>query len=604
MKRWILFVLSACVLLSALFLPLSAVTLPQDKGAATVVSAIADSVGKDTAGAAVVLLTKEGSAMTEGFGYAHIEGRQLVTPETVFVIGRLSSLLVALTAYRLAELGQISLTESIATYLPEAFVRQLAFSYPVTVEQLLLGNAGLEGRSLELRYDKAEYCFESLEEALLAQVPRQIASPGEFYAYSGFGIALAAFVLEQATQTPYEALAAQYLLEPLGMSDTVIRPTAATAPVDVAAGHELRGEGQFSVAPANGRSYAVLYPADGALSSARDVARVLQLLLKGEPSVLSEASRAQLLGTHFKKGVFHMSAPALSASGDALGQDARTSYFGASLWLNAKAGVAVAVLTNTPGNSLLTLPATLCGGDAAITVKAEETLPAVDAFTGSFVAADSESKTLVGRLTRYKNTHTVTENGDGTLSFQGVQLRQIAAGVFVNAARPEDGVAVQILLDAEGEVEQLITADGVCYLPVGALEQAAVAEILFWALLLSSVLLIAVAVLSLWRYAADRGRRRPRGFIYSLPPVLGAVLALCTLLQLLVAFELGSAAFASFFTAMGVIDMLLVVAAVAAIVAAFVGALTRRGMTRRVIRFAILLLLYVFLLSHWAFIPL
>ena len=602
MKKCMILLLSACMLLSALWLPLGAVPTPQNDRIAAATTAIADAVGKDTAGAAVVLLTGEGTELVEGFGYAHIGGRQLVTPETVFEIGDLSALFVALTAYRLADLGYLSLAESIATYLPADFVRRLAFSYPVTVEQLLLGSAGLEGRILELRYDRSDYCFDSLEEALLAQIPRQIAPAGDFYAYSPFGIALVAYVMEQVMQTPYETLAAQYLLQPLGMTDTVLHPTDQTAPTDVAAGHEARGAGQFAVA-ANGRSYAVLYPADGALSSARDISRLLRFLLQGDTAVLSDSARNALLGTRLKIGVFTLSSPALSVQGDAVGKDAHTPYFGASLWIDSKNGVAAAVLTNTAQSRLLSLSASLCGGENAITVKAEETLPPLEGFEGDFANAASESQTLVGRLAKRKNLLTVTQNGDGILLFDGMQLRQVAPGIFVDAAHPNDGAKVQFLLNAEGEVTQIVTADGICYLPVDFLEQGMVSQVLYWLLIILSAVLVAVAALSLWRYAASRNTRRPRSFVYSLPPVLGAVLALCTLLQLLVATEFGTASFGSFFTAMGIIDMLLLVAAVAAVVPAFMASLTRRKMTRRVIRFCILLLLYVFLLSHWAFIP-
>ena len=598
----------------------SAATLPQNQTVAAAMEGIGAAVGTDTAGAAVVLIEGESTLMLEGFGYADLSAKRLITPQTVFEIGQLSSLFVALSAYDLAEQGRLLLTADIRQYLPEQVAAKLALSHPVTVEQLLLGSAGFEGRTFDLRFTDDDYRFADLEQALLAQVPRQIAAPGSFYADSPFSVALVAYVIESITGVSYETYATERILKPLGLTDTVLNPTAETAPADVALGHIKREAGQFSVAAAGGRSYAGLYPADGALSSARDLARVMEFLLHGNVALLSEASRLSLLQSRFGKGLFTLSAPALSVRGNAMGRETETPCFGASLWLDVASERAALVLTNTAASSLVDLPAQLVGATLGVTAATGGELPKLDTFTGFFAKADSEDQSFVGRLLRKEHNVEAEAGEDGVLTLAGRRLVQIAPCVFAAADDLSKTAVVQFLLNADGEVEQVITAAGDTYLPVGFLEHGTVAELLFGLLIVSSLICLAAAAFALIRYLATRWERRriydddeledwewerrreprrePRGmrFVYVLPFLVIGLMSLCTLLQILVGIQYGAAAFYSFFSAMSVITMLLCVAAVAALVLAFAASLTRRGMPGRVILGSVLFLCYVLLL--------
>jgi len=251
MKR-IFSVLLVVFLLVIYVLPMSAtVATPFDASVAMAQAATAAAVGVDTPGAAVVLVRNGAVLMADGFGYADLSSRVLVTADTVFEIGELSGLLAAVAALTLVDSGKLSLDADIATYLPAEFMTKLALSHPVTLGQLLSGHAGFGGRIFDVSFDKESHTFETLEEALLADVPEQIMMPGTAYSYSTFGIALAAFVVEQVAGVEYGAYLKDHVLAPLGMKDTVPAFSAEADLGAYATGYTKAAEGSF-MAPQNG----------------------------------------------------------------------------------------------------------------------------------------------------------------------------------------------------------------------------------------------------------------------------------------------------------------------------------------------------------------
>lgn len=602
MKKLLLTVLALTLLLSATVLPSGAVPIPQNAMIATAREQIAATVGTDTAGAAVALFENGERLMLEGFGYADLSQKTLITPETVFEIGELSGLFVALAAYRLAETSKFSLDDSITHYLTTDFAAALKLRHPVTVEHLLLGTAGFEGRTFDLIFDEDAYRFDSLEKALRAQIPAQIAQPGSFYADSPFGIALAAYVIECASGLSYADYVTEQVLRPLGLGNTVLEATATSLPHDHAVGHLKRQNGVFSAAAEGGRSYAGLYPATGALSSVRDLSALMDFLLCGKPDFLSEASRMELLQSRYATGVFRLSAPAMSVRGTAMGRDGDTLCFGASFWLDSAGGTGAIVLTNTASSALLHLPATLCGATRGAVVPESTALTDPNLLRGYFAHVESESSSFVGRLLRKDSNGQVEVNEDGTVSFLGMRLVQIAPGLFADANGDPTVAVVQFLTDTDGTPTQIVTADGDTYLPVKLWEYRPVSTLLLGLFAFLSLFFVAWGILALIRYLTSRYEKNAPGIVYVIPQLFAALAGLCCFIQLLVGVRFGPFAFCSFFGAMSVITLLLCVCATICYVLAFAAALTRKGMTPRVVRSSVLFLGYLAVLVYWGII--
>ena len=92
----------------------------------------------------------------EGFGYADLESREKVTPETRFRIGSASTVLTSAAVGLLLEEAQLSLDENIRTYVPEFPEKP----WPVTLRQVMAHTAGIrsdggdEGPLLSARCDR------------------------------------------------------------------------------------------------------------------------------------------------------------------------------------------------------------------------------------------------------------------------------------------------------------------------------------------------------------------------------------------------------------------------------------------------------------------
>lgn len=576
----------AVLLLAALWIPATAV-LPQHEGIALITQAVQTSVGTDTPGAAAVLLENGDRILFEGYGYADINTRDLVTVETAFELGEISSLFVLLAAQKLAQEQHLELDRDVSYYLPGDFAKKLDLSHAVTMNDLLSGRASFADRYLDLRYEKSSLVFDTLEEALLAVPPVQTDVPGSHYAYSRFGITLAAFVVECVSGTDYASYVNENILKPLGMTHTLLAPHAGECE-KMAVGHVAKGEGRFAVAQGSGRTYSALWPADGAISNAVDLSLLMQYLL----------NNASLATSALENGIFQTGMAGLAVSGAMRGVRASTPYYTASLCFDFENARAALVLCNTASSVLTDATYTYCGFVRGATVTTGgEGLPDPAQFEGEYILRTKESGALLSRAT--KNVQVSTE-ADGTLVFGDVRLVQVAPGVFADPAM-KDRAVLQFVTDVEGEVVDVITVDGKSYRPAAFLERDSIARVFFILLVVGAVYFFLGGVLALFDalLSRARGERRPRAWRFTLPWVLAAVNALIVLVQLLVCHGFGAGTIASFLTACATVSLIAVIGAVCGFVYALFTGFTVRRMTGRVARSAILYVLFLILCTYW-----
>ncbi len=579
----------AFLLVLAFLLPLTAAE-PQHKGVAGVTDAVHKSVGTDTPGAAAVLFENGNRILYEGYGYADITARTLVTAQTSFELGEISSLFVALAVQKLVQEQRLELDRDIAYYLPGDFAKKLDLSHAVTLNDLLSGYASFADRYFDLRYENPSLVFDTLEEALLADVPAQLDAPGSFYAYSRFGITLAAFVVECVSGTDYATYVSESVLKPLGMTQTVLAPHA-QEPLKQAAGHVEKGEGIFAVAPQAGRTYSALWPADGAVSNAADLSLLLQFLLESDVG-------AQILAPILANGVFQTSTAGFTVSGSVCGMRASTSHFSASLCIDPANARAALVLCNDQDSALLNAAYEYCGFLAgAPGLNVDGTMPDPAQFAGEYILRTKTNGTLHARTV--KNVQ-VSVDDAGMLLFGDRRLVQIAPGIFADPMAKELAV-LQFLTDIEGEVVGVLTTTGESYRVASWQEKQAVVNVLFIALVVGAVYFLLGGVLALADALLSRARgdRRPRAWRFTLPWVLAAVHSLIVLLQILVCQSFGVAVIASFLTASATISLFFVIGTVCGYIYALFTGFTVRHMTARVARNAIFYVLFLLLCGYW-----
>ncbi len=125
------------------------------------------------------------------------------TSETLYNVASLSKPVVAETVLRLADEGRIDLDEPLATYWVDPDVRNDPRSGLLTARIVLRHESGLPN----WRYETDG-------------VLRFIAEPAQGHGYSGEGFEWMAKAIATKLDTPFEDLARQYVLGPVGMEST------------------------------------------------------------------------------------------------------------------------------------------------------------------------------------------------------------------------------------------------------------------------------------------------------------------------------------------------------------------------------------------------
>ena len=225
-----------------------------------------------TPGVAWAVVTADGAVEAGGSGWADVASRRRATGDTLFRIGSISKMFVAITVLQLVEEGRLSLRDRLAERAPDAaFANPWEATDPVRIANLLEHTTGFDDLSF------AEYAH-SVEPPLtlaqgLAFRPASRTSrwrPGTRQAYCNSGPALAARVVEEVTGRRFEDVVAERIFAPLGMTTaTYFRPRAEAA----ATLYESDGVTPFPYWEV------ILRPAGSVNASAREMAAVVEMLL-------------------------------------------------------------------------------------------------------------------------------------------------------------------------------------------------------------------------------------------------------------------------------------------------------------------------------------
>jgi CubicO group peptidase (beta-lactamase class C family) len=158
----------------------------------------------------------------EGFGWADLENRVPVAPDTRFRIGTASKALTSAAVGLLLERGRLKLDDQIQTYVPAFPTKQ----WPVTLHQLMGHLAGVrtdggdEGPLFSVRCERPVEALQHFKDSAL------LFEPGTEYRYSSYGWILLSAAVEAAADEPFLRFMRRQIFEPLGMDGT--KPDAST----------------------------------------------------------------------------------------------------------------------------------------------------------------------------------------------------------------------------------------------------------------------------------------------------------------------------------------------------------------------------------------
>ncbi len=174
-----------------------------------------------TAGMAVSVFGQDNSIYTNYFGYADKEAGLAVDQDTVMEWGSATKLLVWVSVMQLWEQGKIDLDTDVREYLPDGFLTNLSYDTPITMLHLMNHTAGFQEVYADL-FVKEHDAIDTLEASLKAHPPEQIFEPGTVTAYSNWGVALAAYVVEQVSGESFDAYVHQHIFAVLGMEHSAL----------------------------------------------------------------------------------------------------------------------------------------------------------------------------------------------------------------------------------------------------------------------------------------------------------------------------------------------------------------------------------------------
>jgi CubicO group peptidase (beta-lactamase class C family) len=225
---------------------------------------------------ATVIVVKDGKVLVEkGYGFANVEKRTPVTPQTLFRPGSISKLFTWTAVMQQVEQGKIDLDRDINDYLD--FKIPATYPKPITMRNLMTHTPGFEEAIKDLIVTKGSKPV-SIGEFLKTHMPQRVYPPGTTPAYSNYGATLAGYIVERVSGMPFDDYVEKNIFLPLGMTHTSFRqPLPAALQPLMSSGYAL-GSGEA-------KPYEIIAaePAGSLATSAEDISHfMLAHLQNGE----------------------------------------------------------------------------------------------------------------------------------------------------------------------------------------------------------------------------------------------------------------------------------------------------------------------------------
>lgn len=180
------------------------------------------SVHEDTTAGMMVSVFDQNETICQDYvGYADKEAGIQVDQDTVMEWGSATKLLVWISVMQLWEQNQIDLDRDIRDYLPEGFLTKLRYDTTVTMKNLMNHNAGFQEVYADL-FVKDKDALLNLPDSLKAHEPEQIYEPGTVTAYSNWGVALAAYIVQKVSGERFDDYVHNHIFNPLGMEHSAL----------------------------------------------------------------------------------------------------------------------------------------------------------------------------------------------------------------------------------------------------------------------------------------------------------------------------------------------------------------------------------------------
>lgn len=234
-----------------------------------------------------VLVAQKGQVLLQqGYGYKDVARKTKADANSLYQYGSVTKQFTSALIMYLQEKGKLSIRDKLSKYFPD-----LPFADSVTIYHLLTHTSGIYNYTQNGEFMKNDAVKPATEEKILALFrnhPLEF-SPGTKFNYSNSGYMLLGYIIEKASGLPYEKLARQVILQPLGMK-TAGFDFAHNTSADRTTGYNMIDGDKAD--QANIVDSSVSYAAGALYGSVKDLYAWHQALEKG--ALLSAASWKQV----------------------------------------------------------------------------------------------------------------------------------------------------------------------------------------------------------------------------------------------------------------------------------------------------------------------
>lgn len=173
-------------------------------------------------GISVSIVKDQQIIWSKGYGYADVERKVPMEPETICSICSISKLFTSIAVMQLVEQGKIRLDDSIRADLPSFnLTQQYSESGPITIRSLLTHSSGLPRESDFPYWSAPDFSFptqKQVQDQLGTQ--RTLYPASTYYQYSNLGMSVLGEMVEQVSGMPYAEYIEDSILKPLRLSST------------------------------------------------------------------------------------------------------------------------------------------------------------------------------------------------------------------------------------------------------------------------------------------------------------------------------------------------------------------------------------------------
>ncbi len=256
-------------------------------------------------GFSVAIVNEKGVVYQQGIGYANVVKKKKYTANTIQNIGSISKTLIGIALLKAQELGKLKLDDDINTYLPFKIQNPFAPNAKITLLNLATHTSTIADNEYYLKRNYILKPHQNLKNKRVNFGDEQIFNkydsilpmkdflqnvlttngkwftkqsfiehqPGEIYEYTNVGATLAAYIIELATNEPFDVFTQKYILNPLKMNASGWKFSTVKY-----ANYSQLYQTPDTVLP---HYFLITYPDGNFISSANDMAKYLTELIKG-----------------------------------------------------------------------------------------------------------------------------------------------------------------------------------------------------------------------------------------------------------------------------------------------------------------------------------